>query len=986
MSSYRRSQRAKAFAFALAALVFSGIGWHFWRWHTRGELQAGMRNAFATRRYTDVEQLARKLQRIGGIKDDFLWLAGQAAVKDLRFTDAINWLDQIPEQSSRHIESLAVTGEISLLSLHRLSFAESRLRKVLELAPEHLLARQQLAGILGLTGRTYEASQERIQLIRQRRFTRIDLMLMGLRETALENGDQLANFDRDAPDDPLTHLARGNFEFVNHRLPTAETHLRLAIRDRPDLIKAHALLGRLLVESRRIDELPDWRRGLPDSALDHAEIWTVCGDWARTSGRLSGAIRCYLEAIQRDPLQQQACYHVAQLLQNTHHSELAERFRSQATELQEQLIAVKRFHSEQDHSKIQSIVESCEKLGMLWEAYGWTLAASESQTGKAWIAKVKSRLEPRLVSDLGRVVATSNPTMGIDLNAFPLPDWSTFENSNSTLPVAERSSQSTAGSQIGFRDDAPAAGLKFDYFTGHDSAFGGKRVFEFAGGGVGVLDYDLDGWPDLYFTQGSAWPPAASRNAHLDRLFRNRDGERIDDATDQCRLVENRHSHGVAVGDWNNDGFPDLYIGNAGQNRLFLNVGDGTFTDVTDDTATGGNQWTTSCVIADLNGDGFPDLYAANYLAGDRLYDRLCAGSGGRSRACTPHDLDAAPDEFYLNLGDGRFSEQTAACGFRTTTGKSLGLLAADFDGSGRLSLFVANDTDGNHFFRNVGQQGECKFDEQALLTGLAFDHEGRSLACMGVAAGDANGDGKLDLFVTNYYGESNTLYEQQATGGFLDRANDAGLRVASLEMLGFGTQFLDADLDGHSDLVVVNGHVDNEQAAGVPYEMPPQFFHNSGAGQFTQPPAKTLGAWFSRPTVGRGLARLDWNRDGRADFVVSHLEHSASLLTNVSSSTGNSIVVQLHGTLSNRDSIGAVVQLETVAGEFLQQLSAGDGYLASNERRLIFGLGSLTQGKRIVVKWPGGMRQIVESPQSGCEYRLIEGRKSPLISRLPRP
>ena len=981
MSVNRHPGRVVVIVVGLVVL-FACVAVKWWQVRVRDELQAAMRVAFAANRNAEVEQLAKRLQAAGRLRDNTLWMAAQAAAKDRRFSAAIAWFDLIPADSPRHLEALAATGEIYLLSLHQPSPAESRLRQTLKLNPEHVLARQQLAGLLGMTGRTSEASRERIHLIRQRQFTHIDLTLMGLRETALENAGHLADFDRDAPQDPLTHLARGHFDFVNHHLPAAEKHLRQVIRDRPDLIRAHALLGRLLLEMRRFTDLPAWRQVLPAAALDDAAIWTTLGDWESEAGHPQQALRCFLEAIHRDPLQQQACYQAAQILQTSGQNEAAERFRNQATQLQELLIAVKRFHSEQAPSTIKNIVECCEKLGLLWEAHRWTLTAGQSLRGQPWIAAAKARLEPKLSPDLGRVLPTANPTAGMDLKSYPLPEWKAAVSSMvaKVPPVVPAVTVTKADSHIAFRDDAQSAGLKFDYLTGHDPAFGGLRVFEFAGGGCGVLDHDLDGWPDLYFTQGCTWPPSTA-TTHLDRLFQNTGDGRLRDITLSSRLVENRYSHGVAVGDWNDDGFPDLYIGNAGPNRLFLNQGDGTFTDVTESTGIAGNQWTTSCLIADLNGDGWPDLYAANYLAGDNMYERLCAASGGRKRACTPHDLDAAPDEFHLNLGDGRFSEQTAASGFLTKSGKSFGLVAADFNGSGRLGLFVSNDTDGNLFFENVGKQNECKFEEQAVPLGLAFDREGRSLACMGIAAGDANDDGRLDLFVTNYFRESNTLYVQQPTGGFQDETIEAGLRTPSLEVLGFGTQFLDADLDGHSDLVVVNGHVDVDLGPGVPYQMLPQFFRNAGGGRFVELHSKQVGPWFARPTLGRGLATLDWNRDGRVDFVVSHLEHPASLMTNVSSKIGNSLAVRLHGTTGNRDAIGAVLRLETDTGTLVRQIAAGDGYLASNERVVIFGMGAQSQGNRLIVQWPGGKRQVVERPLAGREYRLIEGRSTSFVS-----
>lgn len=971
---------------SLGVIFLGWIAWHLWQTWARQSLQAELRTAFSSQRYPDVEKLAKRLVASGGLNDDFLWLAGQAASKDGRFKDAIAWFKLIPSNSPRTIEAIATVGEIYLLSLHQLSPAEVQLRRVLELAPEYVLARQQLAGLLGMTGRWEEAAEARIELIRQRRFTRTDLMLMGLRETALENADSLKEYERDAPNDPLTHLARGHFEFVNQNCATAESNLRKVIHEQPHMIKGHALLGRLLIETRRFAELGQWQQHLPTASTDDPEIWTVLGDWSREAGNNKSAIRCYLEAIRRDSLRQDACYRVAPLLTDAGHPALADRFRQRAATLQEQLVAVKRFHAEQDPATIRSVVERCEQLGMLWEAYAWCLVAGESPRNRVWATKARTRLEPALAKMKGRISSEVNLTADVLWESFPLPEFARASEiarkskSAPTPPLTNSNGlKSTGGAEIAFRDAAQSVELSFQYVTGHDASYG-PRVFEFAGGGVGVLDYDLDDWPDLHFTQGCTWPPT-SNQTHRDRLFRNIEGQMARDVTDDSRLTEFGYSHGVAVGDWNNDGFPDLFIGNAGPNRLFLNLGDGTFHDVTESTGVAGDQWTTSCVIADLNGDSLPDLYAANYLAGENIYDRLCAGSSNRTRACTPHDLDAAPDEFYLNLGDGRFSNQTEERGFKSATGKSLGLVAADFEGSGGLSLFVANDTDGNQFFQNPGQSAGDRFEEQAIVSGLAFDHQGRSMACMGIAAGDANEDQKLDLFVTNYHKESNCLYLQQSSGGFQDRANEAGLRVPSIDVLGFGTQFLDADLDGRLDLVLVNGHVDDQQGPGIPYAMLPQFFWNAGSGQFIEQHSKTLGPWFGRPRVGRGLSTVDWNRDGLTDFTASQLEHSASLLINVTQQTGHRIVIRLIATSGNRDAIGAIVQLETASGILMRQLSAGDGYLASNERHLVFGLGVETKCNRLHIKWPGGVEQIVENLKSDFEYRIIE-RQSTLFSR----
>ena len=522
------------------------------------------------------------------------------------------------------------------------------------------------------------------------------------------------------------------------------------------------------------------------------------------------------------------------------------------------------------------------------------------------------------------------------------------------------------------------------------------RTFQFTGGGVGVLDYDRDGWPDLYFTQGGHWP-LEDANPPFDLLYRNRQGESFEDVTAAVGIWEVDYSQGLAVGDVDADGWDDLFVANVEVNRLFHNNGDGTFREITDDAGIRDSAWSTSAVCADFNGDGLPDLYVVNYLTGPDLASRICHRADGRPRGCTPHELDAADDQLLLNLGDGRFQDVSRQAGILAAGGKGLGVLAADFDSSGRLSLFVSNDTTANFFFQNESPaqgtvptsgtvpQGQPAgtladadmphFQESAIVVGLAFDYEGRSQACMGIAAGDANGDGKLDLFVTNYFDEYNTLYLRQEGTLFLDSILNSGLRDAGLKQLGFGTQFLDADLDGWPDLVVANGHVEDETDRGISLHMPTQFFHGTGHGRFAEVDASELGPWFEGNYLGRGLARLDWNRDGKQDFVVSNLDSPAALLTNTSERCGGFLALELVGTKSARAPIGATVCVQTSSGRLqTQQLTAGDGYQASNQKQLVFGVGDERQVD-ITIRWPSGLIETFNNMDTSQAWLVIEGR-----------
>jgi hypothetical protein len=447
-----------------------------------------------------------------------------------------------------------------------------------------------------------------------------------------------------------------------------------------------------------------------------------------------------------------------------------------------------------------------------------------------------------------------------------------------------------------------------------------------------------------------------------------------------AHLIEDRYSQGASAGDIDSDGSPDLFVANVGQNRLFQNLGDGTFDDVTAAAGLTAAAWSTSAALADLDGDGLSDLYVVNYLGGSDVTERLCRSPDGKPRECDPHDFPAARDEVYRNLGDGRFADHRSDWGMNAETGKGLGVVVGRLSPDDECAVLVANDTDGNLFFRRP--RGGDRFEQDALLTGVKFDAEGRSLACMGVAVGDATGDGLLDLVVTNYYDESNMFFIQQPGGGlFLDEAGRGGLRLPSLKMLGFGTQWLDADLDGWLDLIVVNGHVARERRAGIPYEMSPQIFRNLGdaegrsAGEFVDVSA-TAGNWFEGRYLGRGLATLDWNRDGRTDFVVGQQDSPCRLVTNDSTPRGRSVSLTLRGRHGERDAIGTVVRVRSQGREQVFSLTAGDGYMASNQRTLLLTPGeSLPDGTVMLeITWPSGMMESRALPDGIRAAIAVEG------------
>ena len=528
---------------------------------------------------------------------------------------------------------------------------------------------------------------------------------------------------------------------------------------------------------------------------------------------------------------------------------------------------------------------------------------------------------------------------------------------------------------------AAEAGLDFRYYNGTTATEGLGHILQTTGGGIGVIDFDVDGWPDLYLCQGGLWDERGDRSTYRDRLFRNLGNGRFADVTEEAGLGDGEFTQGVAVGDYDGDGDPDLYLANAGPNRLYRNEGNGTFRDVSKEAGVSGNEWTTSAAIVDLNGDGLPEIYAVNYLLTKEVLARNCARSG-HPMGCSPTMFTAEQDRLYQNLGNGRFRDVTAESGIIAADGKGLGIVAADFTGSGKINVFVGNDTTANFYFVNqtAGPGSALRFEEMGILSGLAFNDAGEGQACMGIAAGDYNGDGLLDLLVANFFADSNTLYRQLPEHMFVDESRRANLREPSFSMLGFGTQFIDGDLDGRLDAIVSNGHVDRYPDGSVPDLMPPQYFQNAGDGRFVEIQGQSLGEYFQRSYLGRSVVVLDWNRDGKEDVCISHLDAPVALLTNCSPDTGHYLAIKLQGVASNRDAIGSVLELTAGGQTLMRQMVGGNGYMASNERKIIFGLAEAEVVDRLHIRWPSGAEQTFENLPADQELLIVEGAELPQL------
>jgi hypothetical protein len=525
---------------------------------------------------------------------------------------------------------------------------------------------------------------------------------------------------------------------------------------------------------------------------------------------------------------------------------------------------------------------------------------------------------------------------------------------------------------VGLRlvDVTVAAGLQFRHNTG---AYGGKLLPETLGAGCAFLDYDADGWQDILLVNGMDWP-GHKRQRSTPRLYRNNRNGTFTDVTRSAGLDVELYGMGVAIGDWNNDGFPDLLITCVGQNRLFRNTGKGTFVDVTKTSGLEGRTgFSTSALWFDFDRDGLLDLFVCNYVRWSAEHDVFCSNDGKQKSYCTPEAYRGDTCWLFRNRGDGTFEDVTARTGIFDTSSKSLGVALLDTDGDGWLDLFVANDTQPNKLYRNLRNGA---FKEIAVEAGVAFSVEGKARAGMGVDVAYPNNSTTPSLAVTNFDNEMIGLYRTATPGAFEDIAMQAGLGAASRNTLGFGCLFADIDLDGTLDLVVANGHIDQTVRnirGHVGYAQPPHLFLNQSKDTFVDA-ASVVGDAFAAPKVGRGLAFGDFDRDGDVDVLMTTNGGPALLFRNDQLAGNRALRFHLVGTKSNRDAIGAVVRIFHDGTYQSRMVKSGSSYLSQSELPVTFGVGRRDRADRVVIAWPSGKVEEFKNVASGRAYECVEG------------
>lgn len=543
-----------------------------------------------------------------------------------------------------------------------------------------------------------------------------------------------------------------------------------------------------------------------------------------------------------------------------------------------------------------------------------------------------------------------------------------------------------------FVDGAPVvfedltAESRLDRFLHQSGTPQKKFILETLGSGVAILDYDNDGWPDIYLVNGGTLDSLKGKSPipHAALFHNNQDGT-FTDVTGKAGVANDRWGFGVAVGDFDNDGWPDIYVANFGKNRLYHNNHDGTFTDMGEGAGVALGGWSAGATFGDYDGDGRLDLFVTGYVkfdpdhppipGGPQMKGKYC-GYRGQTVMCGPRGLGGEQDHLFHNNGDGTFTDVSVKAGVSDPSlNYGLGTAFADMDNDGRIDVIVANDSTPRYLYRN---RGDGTFEDVSYVSGFALNEEGRAQASMGIAIGDYNNDGLLDLFVTDFSDDNFTLYRNDGDDSFTDVSFQAGIGEFTIPFLGWGTVFLDYDNDGWLDLFMANGHTYPEADHydwGTTYKQRPLLFRNLHGSRFELMPAAT-GSGLAEILSGRGVACADLFNDGHVDIVINNIDSPPTLLRNVVKNENHWLGLKLIGGRgSPRDAIGAKALLTARGMRIRQDVISGGSYDSSSDLRLHFGLGATTTVQKLEIRWPSGKKEEFKIPAVDRFYTLAEGQ-----------
>ncbi|MCA9137016.1 MAG: VCBS repeat-containing protein [Planctomycetales bacterium] len=745
---------------------------------------------------------------------------------------------------------------------------------------------------------------------------------------------------------------------------------------------AMAFLGQLLIESQQFDRFESWVQQVPEASQRYPAYWMARGGWAVHQRKFDVAVAQFAEAIRREPGDLAAIDRITQALAAGGHVEDQARFRRRGV-LVDRLMTLTRDvvgASQFDPTPIEEMSTLLTDSGQPAVALAWyRIAVTRMGSPPAAIDQLNNAI--RMLDDQEfRGDNLQKQLCGLDLKRFP----SGFEiaKSVSDEPTLESIVVNEFPQTIEpvFSNVASEVGLDFTFYNGRVQVKREMRLFEQLGAGVACLDFDLDGRVDFYLGQASCEPPdgRGSRPNVMSRSL----GKHFVAVTDSAHCDDRGYTCGITAGDWNQDGFPDLVVGNLTRNSLLINQGDGTFVMHHGDAVWNKPLVTTSLAMGDVDRDQLPDIVEVNYVDDARLYEPIEFGADGKPvRLPAPLDFRPSVDRVFLSVGDGSMAGRRLGNGNELTPATGLGVVVTDLDGQNGNEIFVANDRLANHLWEpqvSSGRPIETTWRDTAPARGIAFGAGGTPQGCMGIAVGDFDQNGRMDLHVTNFENEWNNQYMQDANGFFDDLVVSFGLDQVTYSMLGFGTQAIDYDNNLAVDLVIGNGNVEDYTALGRPFQMPTMLLTLVGT-KFVRMNVEGDANFWERPHLSRALATCDWNNDGRMDVAVTDLIEPFALLENRTPTKYRWVQLKMVGTTAERDAIGATVTLSFGGRKITKVVQSGDGYMCKNQAILCFGLGPLKGDiDRIDVRWPDGSEQSWTGVPTGRRWLMIQSVSEP--------
>lgn len=753
---------------------------------------------------------------------------------------------------------------------------------------------------------------------------------------------------------------------------------------------AMAFLGQLLIESQQFDRFDEWATQVPDASKRYPAYWLARGGWAVHQREFDVAIGQFAEAILREPGDLGANDRIAQALAAGGYTEDQQRFRRRGVLIDRLMTLTRQVFgaSQVDPASLEEMSALLTESGRPAVALAWyRIALLQMGAPPAGIRKLNDALAMLDEQDFQQGNRRKQ-LCGLDVNRFP----SDFKFANSSVKQTTSESMVVAKHPPSidpvFVNVAADVGLDFTYYNGPVQKRRELRLLEQIGAGMACLDFDLDGRVDFYLGQASCEPPDG-RGGRPNLLSRSL-GDRFVPVTESANCDDRGYSCGVTSGDWNQDGFPDLVVANLARNTLLINQGDGTFIAHRGSPIWNQSYNTTSLAMGDVNGDQLPDIVEVNYVDDPSVYDPIQYKPDGTPvHWPAPSDYRPCADRLFLSRGDGAFDGRWLDESRQVTPATGLGIVLADLDGEPGNEIFVANDHAPNHLWQRqtkVDDAGDRRvaFQNTAALRGVAFGASGAPLGCMGIAVGDFDENGRIDLHVTNFENEWNNQYMQDENGFFDDLVVSYGLDQPTYKMLGFGTQALDYDNNIAVDLVIGNGHVEDYTDLGQAFQMPTMMLTLAGP-KFVIKEVDGDRRYWESGHLSRSLAKCDWNNDGRTDFAVTDLIEPFALLENRTPTPYRWLQLRLVGTTAERDAIGSVVSCLVGGRKITNVVQSGDGYMCKNQAILSFGLG-MHQGdvERVEVRWPDGTNQAFVGLAANRRWMLIQSESEPFDLELP--